>query len=384
MNSGTPLGIGWSQNSIGTNGQRSSSATAYLEPVYNRSNLDVLIQTQVTKLIPSTSSHGSPSFTAVEMAQSAGSQTYIVNASKEVVLSAGSIGTPQILMLSGIGDSNALKSVGVTPIVSLEDVGQNLIDHPLLANQWYVNSTYTFEMVEYNGTLEEDLLEEWAVDGTGLFVDNGSNQLGWLRLPENASIYRSYSDPSAGPLSPQIELIFVNGYFSPGTPSPDSGYYMSISTNVVSPSSTGSVTLTSNDPFDYPNINPNLLGDPFDMAVMVQALKDARSFLQAPAWAGYILQPVVSAFADATTDAELEAYAREYAATVYHPVGTASMEPARGSGGVVTSSLLVKNTSGLRVVDASVLPYIPSMHPQGVVYALAERASDLIKAAWGA
>ncbi|CCM06045.1 uncharacterized protein FIBRA_08291 [Fibroporia radiculosa] len=384
MNSGNPLGVGWIQNSISTFGRRSSSATAYLELAYNRSNLDVLIQTQVTQVISSSTVNGLPAFTTVEMAQSVDSETYTVTATKEVILSAGSIGTPQILLLSGIGDTASLESVGVTPLVNLSDVGQNLIDHPLLANAWLVNSTNTFEKVERNATLEAEIYEAWYTNGTGLFVDNGSNQIGWLRLPDNASIYESYSDPSAGPMSPQLEMLFANGYGTPDNPAPypDTGYYLTILTNVVSPSSRGTLTLSSDSPFDYPEINPNLLGTPFDVAVMVQAIKDAMQYLTSPAWDGYIIQPY-GGLSGATTDAELEEYAREYTRTVFHPVGTAHMEPASQDGGVVTSELLVKNTSGLRVVDASVFPYIPSMHPQACVYALAERASDLIKSAWG-
>ncbi|CCM06044.1 uncharacterized protein FIBRA_08290 [Fibroporia radiculosa] len=381
MNSGFPIGVGWNPNSVDTFGRRSSSATSYLEPAYGRSNLDVLIQTQVTKLVSSSTSGGNPVFTTVEIAQSANSKTYTVRATKEVILSAGSIGTPQILLLSGIGDSAALKSAGVTPIVNLSDVGQHLTDHSLVANQWLVNSNNTFEKVTRNGTFEEQLLSEWGASGTGLFVIPGIIQLGWLRLPNNAAIYQTYPDPSAGPSSPQIEFLFANGYLSSIQPTPGTGYYLSIVTAVVSPASRGSVTLASNDPFDYPLIDPGLLSSPFDLAVMTQAIQDAQTFLSAPAWDGYISGPA-GELANVQTEEELETYIKNNGATVWHPVSTARMEPASGEGGVVTSELLVKGTSGLRIVDASVLPYIPSMHPQACVYALAERAADLIKERW--
>ncbi|CCM06052.1 uncharacterized protein FIBRA_08299 [Fibroporia radiculosa] len=381
MNSGYPLGVGWNPNSVDTFGRRSSSATSYLELAYGRPNLDVLIQTQVTKLISSPAVDGTLTFTEVEVTQTADSPTYTVQAAKEVILAAGSIGTPQILLLSGIGDSATLESIGIAPLVNLSDVGQHLVDHPLLSNQWLVNSTDTFQAVTRNVTYETELFFEWNSTGTGLFVDPGSIQLGWGRLSSNSTVYGLYTDPSAGPASPQMEWLFANGFVSSVQPIPATGNYLSIATTVVSPASRGSVVLASKDPFEDPLIDPGLLSSPFDLAVMAQAVKHAQTFVTATAWDDYIIAPA-GGLAGVQTDADLEMYIRNFTATIWHPVGTARMQPVSGEGSVVTSDLLVKGTSGLRIVDASVLPYIPSMHPQAVVYALAERAADLVKAAW--
>ncbi|KZT63569.1 GMC oxidoreductase [Daedalea quercina L-15889] len=381
FNSGYPLGLGWSQGAITTFGRRSSSATGYLEPVLDRPNLDVLIETQVTRLISYGEDSGVPSFTGVEMAQNSTAPRYTIQASKEVILSAGSVGTPQLLQLSGIGNPETLQALNITPVVNLTDVGQNLSDHPLLGNPWVANSTETWDNIFRNTSLANELFLQWNATGTGPFVDDGTNQIAWVRLQNETELFRNYTDPSAGPASPHIEILPHNQYVSFTLPEPDTGSYLTMITAVVSPASRGSVELASSDPFDYPIINPNLLADPFDAYAMVEAVKAARELVSAPAWTGFALAEY-GALADAQTDEELYTYVRNYTTTVWHPVGTASMAAAGSDEGVVTPALLVKGTAGLRVVDASVLPYIPSAHPQAAIYAVAERAADLIKAAW--
>jgi len=304
-----------------------------------------------------------------------------VSAAKEVILSAGSIGTPQLLQLSGIGDPTTLKNVNITALVNLSDVGQNLVDHPLLGNHWLVNSNATWDAYDRNATLAADLLAQWNYTGTGPFSDAGTNQIAWTRLVNETEIFQHVSDPSAGPASPHMEIVPANGFVSFVLPEPDTGNYMTWVTNVVSPASRGSVTLTSNDPFDNPAIDPGFLTESIDMTMMIQAIKYARSFLGASAWNDYIISATDGLVTD-ITDAELEAYVRNYTATVFHPVGTAHMSATLSESGVLTSDVLVKGTTGLRVVDASVLPFIPAAHPQACIYAIAERAADLIKAAW--
>ena len=123
---------------------------------------------------------------------------YTVKACKEIVLSAGSIGTPQILMLSGIGNSTSLSDLGINTLIDLPDVGQNLHDHPIMANYFVVNSTKTFDDVLRNTTLSAAGLELWQTNKSGLFADAPVNTMGFLRLPSNASIFENITDPSAG------------------------------------------------------------------------------------------------------------------------------------------------------------------------------------------
>ncbi|KAF8199817.1 alcohol oxidase [Mycena galopus ATCC 62051] len=380
MNSGAPLGIGWVQSST-NNGSRSSSATSYLAPQYiNRPNLHVVLNTLVTRVLQSSrnSQTGKTAFQTVEYASSNnGATRFRLNATKEVILSAGSIGTPHILLHSGIGDAESLTALGISPVHNLPSVGKNLSDHPLVRTSWLVNSTNTFDNAERNATLAAEELQEWITSKAGPLIDPTTSQLGWLRLPDDSPILQNFSDPSSGPLSAHFEMLFENGI--PGTP-PPTGNYFTISTGVVSPSSRGSVTINSTDPFDPPVINPNLLDAELDILIMRAAVRSAQRFAAAPNLAGYILSDFT--LNSTASDAELDAYIRNVTNTLDHPVGTAAMSAVDASYGVVDPDLTVKGLDGLRIVDASVLPYVPAAHTQASVYIFAERAADLIKAAF--
>lgn len=160
----------------------------------------------------------------------------------------------------------------------------------------------------------------------------------------------------------------------------------------------GSITLASANPFDAPNIDPALLNSDFDIFTIREGVKAALRFAAAPAWQDYVIGPF-GTLADAKTDAQIESYARSNAVTVFHPFSSASMSPYGSPQGVVNPDFRVKNTVGLRIVDASVVvrrfcilvirltpdvrsfePYVPAAHPQAALYAIAERAAKLIAA----
>lgn len=132
-----------------------------------------------------------------------------LTAKKEVILSAGSVGTPHILLHSGIGDKTALQALGIPSIVNLPDVGQNVSDHPFLPNGWIVNSTNTFETAARNATLSAANLAQWNAQQTGPLVDTIVDHLGWFRLPKNSSVLQTASDPSSGPNAPHFEFLFA-------------------------------------------------------------------------------------------------------------------------------------------------------------------------------
>lgn len=139
--------------------------------------------------------------------------TYTLSAKKEIILSAGSINTPQLLMLSGIGNPSELKKLGIKPVVALPEVGQNLVDHPLLTVHFQVNTTDTIDPIGRNATLADELLVQWNTTGTGQFTDPGANQIVWARMPNDSSVLK-HGDPSAGPNSPHFELLPVVSQFS--------------------------------------------------------------------------------------------------------------------------------------------------------------------------
>ncbi|KAF5327359.1 hypothetical protein D9619_004993 [Psilocybe cf. subviscida] len=338
MNSGNPLGIGWLQSTIG-NGARSSSATAYLGPALQRNNVDVLINTQVTRLVQTGTSGAQPVFRGVEFAQTRTGPRLTVMARKEVILSAGSIGTPQVLMLSGIGDKNELQKVGVKAIVDLPDVGGNMQDHAFVAVQWTVNSNKTQDTLTEQPLLFEAARKQYDATHTGIFANNpAGNHIGWFRLPDDSPVLKQFGDPSAGPHSPHYEMMFENGFFSFTQPAPATGNFFSILIAMVSPTARGSVKLSTNSVFDHPEVDPALLGSAFDQAVLVEAVRAAQRFVASSPWTDYITGPFID-FVNATTDAGIRAYCAKFGTTIRHPVASSKISKDTDTDGVVGPQL---------------------------------------------
>ena len=197
-------------------------------------------------------------------------------ARKEVILSAGVFNTPQLLMLSGIGDSSELTSLGIDTRVNLPSVGKNMTDHTLLQNAWQINTNQTINTYLTPDALPQ-LIQQWNQTHQGLLSWTTSNQMAWLRLPQDDPIIQTYGDPSPGTTSAHFELIWTNAWTIPGVAEPE-GSWMSIFTNLISPTSRkcltpftplsdpsvtflagGDVKLKSSNPFDAPAINPNYL-----------------------------------------------------------------------------------------------------------------------------
>ncbi|KAK7687997.1 hypothetical protein QCA50_008367 [Cerrena zonata] len=381
LNAGDFVGVGYLQSSVG-HGRRSSAAVAYLDPLVSsrsRPNLSVLVNTVVTKLYHSVSLNGIPEFKTVELGQVNSGSRLNVTATKEIILSAGVIGTPHILMLSGIGPKDTLASLGIEPLVDNPSVGQNLTDQPQMLHRYLLNITQSPDDVLRNATLMEEAFDQWNTTKQGLFVSPSGSTNGYLRLPENSTIWSKFEDPSSGPRSAHIELIWTNGFGPLGAPVPATGHFLTINTVVVSPISRGHLTLASSDPFAKPVINPNYLTSDFDVFTMIQAIKDMKTFVSADPWKDIIIGPV-GQLSTATTDEQLALYARNGSISINHSIGTARMSPFSAKWGVVDPDLAVKGARGLSVVDASVFPSIPECHMQAPTYIVAERAVDLIKA----
>ncbi|KAJ7772263.1 aryl-alcohol-oxidase from pleurotus Eryingii [Mycena metata] len=365
-------GTGWAQGTI-KEGARSSSATSYLAPNFvARPNLHVLLHARVTRVLQT----ASKTFRTVEFRDLSGDR-FTVTAQKEAILSAGSIGTPTILLHSGIGNSSTLKSLGITPVHNLPSVGQNLTDHSLAFLSFLVNSNNTFETFDRNATLLAADLAEWNKTRMGPLVDNPLSHTGWLRIPDDSSIFKQFPDAAAGPNTPHYEFIISNGMF---LPPPPTGNFMGVITAVVSPTSRGSITLATSDLLAPPLINPNLLGSEVDFLIIREAVKSAFRFASSPSWKNYVISPFGLSFN--STDSEIDEWIRENGGSVFHPAGSCSMSPKGAAWGVVDPDLSVKGLSGLRVVDLSIVPFIPAAHTQASAYVIGERASDLIKEYW--
>ncbi|KAJ3970847.1 GMC oxidoreductase-domain-containing protein [Lentinula raphanica] len=371
-NSGNTIGLGWTQATI-ANGRRVTAASAYLVPAMLRPNLDILVNTQVTKILQSNIKDNLPVLKAVQFLSIGDKKIYILEAKKEVILSAGAVKTPHLLYLSGIGNLDHLSSLGLEVLVDNSDVGQNLQDHPLTTLSWTVNSSNTLDNIRTNMTLAQELLHKWNKSHTGPLTLGPGNQLAWLRLPNNSSILEHYPDPSAGNTSAHYEFIITDSFVSFSQSFPSEGNFFTLFSNLVSPSSRGNISLNSTDPFAHPLIQPNMLDTEFDIFTMREAIKAARRYMQANAWSHWIIEET-SPSAKAQTDAEIETYIRNTCFTVNHVTYIAG----KGNG-ALNPDLTVKGTLGLRVVDSSAFPLIPAAHTQVPTYILAERASDIIK-----
>ncbi|KAF8972090.1 hypothetical protein BDZ97DRAFT_1901272 [Flammula alnicola] len=379
------LGVGFLQSSSG-GGIRSSSASTYLAQANSRPNLTVLINVTVLKLVQSGTANVLKSFRSVQFSPSPQTPSTIVTARKEVILSAGAIGTPQILLLSGIGSSTDLKTFNITALIDNSSVGGSLIDSPFLPNVFSVGQD-TLDTILRNSTLFGDAMVQWVAQKTGLLADSLVNTLGWARLPTNSTIFTNVTDPAAGPNSPHYEFIptcthheiYPRTFFiAPNVPFPTDGTFLTMVTTLSCPTSRGNLKLSSANPFDKPLIDPRYLTTDFDIFAMRESVKAVMRFLKAPAWSDYDVR-LTGPLINATTDSTIDTYVRTLSSSVFHPAGTAMMTSTTLTVGVVNPDLTVKGADGLRVVDASVFPFLPSTHPQGAIYLLAERASDIIK-----
>ncbi|KAF7366529.1 Alcohol oxidase [Mycena sanguinolenta] len=382
-NSGFPLGVGWQQSTI-KHGKRSSSFTSYLGPEFiGRPNLHVLVNTQATRIIQTR--QNPKEFLTVEFAQTRDGPRYQLTASKEVIISAGSLETPKLLLNSGIGDPAALRKLGIQPAVDLPDVGRNLSVHVGAFLSYFVNGTHTFDDILRNSTRREILLDEWKTTNGGgpLGITVGANHVAFNRLP--STVFETYPDPAPGPDSPHIQGGVWNGNTKVNMVDisiPADGHFITATNFLVTPASRGSITLNTTDPFQQPLIDFGCFTNEFDVVGVREGLKLAMAYIGAKAWQGYVLAPLNENITTATSDADLESFARANSSPTGHIVGTASMSPRGADYGVVDPDLLVKGIQHLRIVDASVLPYVPAGPTQGATYILAERGADLIKAKW--
>ncbi|KAF7358832.1 hypothetical protein MSAN_01222800 [Mycena sanguinolenta] len=373
FNSGEMLGVGWLQSTIG-GGERSSSATSYLAPKFiQRQNLHVLLHAQVSRLVGPQTQKGLVTFEGVEFSQ--GGALFTVKATKEIILSAGTVGTPSILMHSGIGDKNALTALGIPSVLDLPSVGQNATDQPVTIAVWSVNSTQTLDSITQNATRFDEAYAQWNATHTGPFTNGEVTHIVWTRLDSDSPIFENVTDPAAGPKTPHIGMFVGTGGFGETT-----GYFITFGMIVLTPTSRGSVTLRSNDPFDPPLIDLGMLTTDFDMFTARESIKKAYRFVQAPVWREYIIAPTIDLL-NMSTDA-LDEFIRNNAIPISHLVSTAAMSARDASYGVVNPDLLVKGASGLSIIDASIIPIIPSAHTQAASYVVGERGADLVKQRW--
>ncbi len=344
-------GVGWYQRTQ-RHGQRCSAATAYLYPAISRPNLTVRTGALVTKVIiegghatgVSYLHHGEP---------------VSARAGAEVILSGGAINSPQLLMLSGVGPAEHLIEHGIDVVADSRGVGANLSDHPVLPVVW--STPRVRGLWEKGGNAS---MLRWRLTHRGPLTSN---------LAESGGFAHS----AAGLPAPDLQLHVLPGpYQNQGLADP-AQRAMTVMVGLVDVASRGRVRLRSADPRHRPAIDPGYLSDDRDSRALAAGLKMAREFLTAKPMAA-ICTSELAPGAHIRSDPELMAYVRSSVTTLYHPVGTCAMGGESRWHSVLDPELRVRGVSGLRVVDASVMPVVPRGNTNAPTIAIAERAADLI------
>jgi choline dehydrogenase-like flavoprotein len=335
------------------NGRRWSSADAYLRPIRRRNNLSVRTGAQVLGI-----ELAGGRAVAVRWRGPRGREAS-ARAAREVVLSAGAIGSPQLLMLSGIGPAEHLREVGVEPAVDLPGVGENLQDHP-------------FFLLCYECKTDEDLADaekprallQWLLRRRGPLTSNVGEALAFVRTRPGL--------PAA-----DVELIFGPAYYHDHGFDTFDGHAFSLAAVLIAPRSRGRLRLRSADPGQKPELVGNHLADPEDLASLAAGFRTLREIAHTEPLDSVRGRELVPG-EEVESAEDVEEFLRREVELIYHPAGTCRM--GSDDGAVVDPELRVRGVEGLRVADASVMPVITGGHTYAPTVMIAEKAADLIRA----
>ncbi|KAJ7089030.1 alcohol oxidase [Mycena crocata] len=411
LSNGDPHAVGIAPNSLdASNNTRCSAACAYYTPFAGRQNLVVITNATVSRILWKKGGKGQLTANGVEYIVN--NQTREISISKEVILSAGTIGSPKVLELSGVGNATILKAAGVTPVLELPTVGENFADHVHSWANAFTNITLTKDALLLNPTFAAQQQALWFKNRTGLYSAAprslgiaapsdvfSPNQLKTLIAQAQANLTHFANQFSNGnpalakgiAAQHQIALalyqrdkeLLLEMNAEPGYSGPTSfaarpaRNYTAINSVLYAPLSRGRTHIVSANPLTPPAVDPAYWAHPIDVAAQVGGIKLARKMLVAP--------PLDSIYAgefepgaDKDTDAKIEEWLRGVVASDNHEVGSLSMLP-QSLGGVVDTSLKVYGTANVRVADASIIPFPVSAHLSSTVYMIGERVADIIR-----
>ncbi len=357
FNGKSQRGVGYYQLTA-WNGRRCSSAVAYLKPIRKRVNLQVITNAIAEKI-------EFENMRATGIWATREGVTQFFRANREVILSAGAINSPQLLMLSGIGDQEKLRPYQIPALHHLPGVGLNLQDH------LQIRSVYSCTIPTLNDEVRK--LPQRVMIGLRYLL----SRTGPMSMA--ASQIGLFTESSAQAARPDIQFHFQPlSSDSPGEGVNDfSGITLSITQ--MRPTSRGLLKLRSRDPRDYLEIHPNYLSTVHDQVTTVAGMRLARSIADSEAMKPFIRTEVLPG-RKVQADDEFLQCARNIGETIYHPVGTCKMGPNSDALAVVDPKLRVHGLSAIRVVDASIMPAITSGNTNAPTYAIAEKAADLILA----
>ncbi len=336
------------------NGRRWSTAKAFLEPVRGRKNLTVLTNAPVDRL---TIAQGRA--IGVEI----GARR--VAAKREVILAAGAILSPKLLLLSGIGNAGELARHGVPLAHHLPGVGRNLQEHTAVGVLMETESLVSYGIsLPVLPRLAKSVLD-YAFRRTGLFASNSVEAAAFLRSSSTLA-------------KPDIKLTFMPGY----RPLPPKvigyGHGYALMTSLMHPKSRGRISLASADPAAPPVIDGQFFADPEDLETLLRGFKEARRVVHGEAFAKHRPREMLPG-PDVRSDDAMRAYIRRAAATSFHPAGTCKMGPASDPAAVVDARLRVHGIKGIRVIDASIMPTICGGNPNAPTIMIGEKGADMIK-----
>ena len=370
-------GFSESHNNV-RDGVRSSTSLEFLGPAKDRENLHIGVKSFVTKInIENKVAKG------VHLIRD-GLKQYI-EAKKEIVVSAGSINSPQLLMLSGIGPRAHLEEIGV-PVIADLPVGDNLQDHTIMFLMTSFNTTGGFTSKNINSWLTE---AQYKLFGNGILASTGI---------EATSFYCTNPAPNKPKDCPaDIQIVMYSAYLAGNTfnmrdgvakeivaEDPDNTPGCTISVSHLDPRSVGKLRLRSTDPYEYPLIDPQYLTDRRDIDAVIRGVRIWEKYISTPTMQnlGANFDGVRLSFCrqhEFRSDAYWECFARHLATTVYHPSGTCKMGSVDDKTAVVDPQLRVKGVQNLRVADASIMPNIVSGNTNAPVIMIGEKAADMIR-----
>ena len=354
FNAGQQEGTGFYQTTT-RRGKRSSTAVAYLRPALGRKNLTLRTDATVSRIV-------------VENGRASGVEIIVkghpelLRAEREVIITAGAIGSPKLLMLSGIGPATHLRAHGIKVVHDLAGVGQNLHDHMDVDVIAELNGPHGIDRYKKKRWQALAALE-YALFGKGPIASN---------IVEAGGFWWGDREEK----TPDIQFHFLPGAgVEEGIGSVPGGNGCTLNSYHVRPRSRGSVTLRSADLLDPPVIDPNPFAERYDLDRAVDGIEISREILSQPALAKFIGREHLPGAATKGR-AALEAFAREHGRSAYHPVGTCRMGGDAAS--VVDPELRLRGLKGLRVCDSSVMPRIVSSNTNAAVIMIAEKAADMI------
>lgn len=403
-NNGEAYGPSWYANTMdATTGRRAHARYAYIDPISARTNLKILTKTTAQKIVFD-DTKGKPKATGVEVTCDTTGQTYSVHVKKEVVLAAGAIQTPKLLQLSGIGPRSVLEAAGIDVRVELDAVGSNFQDHPY-ATVIFNTTTDTFpnqNALMSNATFNASAWEQYVETKTGPYTYARGNALAFISLPDmtedSQAIVKSLNEQQDETYLPAVysgNKKLLEGFARQREviasiferrdaavaefPVPADGTYGLV--GVEKPLSRGTVYLNASNPTGPPTVTYNAFVNPVDRVIMAIGLRFFRSVWARPELERFKIAETVPGPQYTTNEEIYDALLSQasLSPTLAHPSGSCPMMPEH-AGGCVDDKLRVYGTNHLSIVDASIIPIIPSCHLQATIYGIGEKAADELKA----